>query len=136
MISGFYTCTKWNLCRRYGFTLHSHNLVLTTFVQRDFRVLHLHNLKSLYLMGKWHISSYTHTYWFSLHSQNMISVAFSFLLCVCFLTYTYFVLIFMSKLSRSRLFYDMKSNFYNVFILKCDSITSISKEHHMVGVIR
>ena len=42
----------------------------------------------------------------------------------------------MSKLSRSRLFYDMKSNFYYVFILKCDSITSISKEHHMVGVIR
>ena len=37
---------------------------------------------------------------------------------------------------RMRLFYDMKSNLYNVFILKCVSITNISIEHFTEGVIR
>ena len=47
LISQFYTCTTWNLCRRYHCTLYSHNLNFITFLQYDFRVLHLHNLKSL-----------------------------------------------------------------------------------------
>ena len=38
--------------------------------------------------------------------------------------------------SRMKLFYDMKSNLYNVFILKCVSITNISIENYMNGVIR
>ena len=81
----------------YDCILHSRNLTFTTFVQLDFRVLHLHNLKflstiSLYttfaqleifnFMVKWHISHCTSAPWFSLHSQNMISMAFSFLLCM------------------------------------------------------
>ena len=47
MISGVYTCITWNLCRHYHSTLHSHNLILATLVQLDFKVLHMHNLKSL-----------------------------------------------------------------------------------------
>ena len=38
-----------NLSTIQSCTLHSHNLTFTTFVQLDFRVLHLHNLKSLSL---------------------------------------------------------------------------------------
>ena len=33
-----------------------------------------------------------------------------------------------------RLFYDTKSNLYNVFILKCVSVISISIEQYMEGV--
>ena len=32
--------------------------------------------------------------------------------------------------------YDMKSHFYNVFILKCVSITNIGIEHYMEGIIK
>ena len=35
-----------------------------------------------------------------------------------------------------RLFYDMKSILYNVFILKCVSVTNMRIEHYMAGVIR
>ena len=35
-----------------------------------------------------------------------------------------------------RLFYDMKSNLYNAYILKCVSITNISVEHYMESVAR
>ena len=49
-----YALRKWcqrlyNLksLRRYHCTLHSHNLTFTTSVKFDFRILHLHNLKSL-----------------------------------------------------------------------------------------
>ena len=35
-----------------------------------------------------------------------------------------------------RLFYDMKKNLHNVFTLKCVSITNISIEHYLEGVIR
>ena len=38
--------------------------------------------------------------------------------------------------SHMRLFHDMKSNLYNVFIMKCVSMTNISIEHYMDGVIR
>ena len=34
-----------------------------------------------------------------------------------------------------RLFYDMKSNLYNIFIPKCVSSTNLSIEHHMEGLI-
>ena len=65
LISGFYTCTTWNI-HLYGkvtyFTLHSHTLVFITFAKHD--------------------------------------GFFLFLLYVCFIPYTYFGLIFMSKLSR------------------------------------
>ena len=104
----------------YHCTLHSHNPTFTTSVKFDFRILYQHNLKSLSTiwlyttlaqpgfhdicttwfqgstlaqpeifisMVKWHISRYTRTLWFLLHSQNMVSVDFSFLLCVYFLTY-------------------------------------------------
>ena len=37
---------------------------------------------------------------------------------------------------RRRLFYDMKSNLCNAFILKCVLITNISIEHYMEGIIR
>ena len=47
MISGVYTSKTWNLCRKCFFTLHSHNMILTTFLKLNFRVLHLHNLKFL-----------------------------------------------------------------------------------------
>ena len=33
--------------QKYHLTLHSHNLILTTFAQLGFMVLHLDNLKSL-----------------------------------------------------------------------------------------
>ena len=132
MISRVYTCKTWNLCRKCFFTLHSHNMILTTFLKLNFRVLHLHNLESLpkislhttlaqpdflYIGTTWfqgstlvqieififivklHISRYARTPWFSLHSQNMISVAYESCCCVYFLSYTYFLLIFMSKLS-------------------------------------
>ena len=42
------------------------------------------------LIVKWYISRYTRTPWFSLHLQNMISLAFSFLLCVYVLLYVIF----------------------------------------------
>ena len=91
--------------------LHPHNLkslsttwFYITHAQPDF-----HNICTIWFQGstltqpeifisivKWHISRCTRRPWFSLHWQNMISVAFSFLSCVCFFTYTYFVLIFMS----------------------------------------
>ena len=35
-----------------------------------------------------------------------------------------------------RLFYDMKSNLYNIFIPKYVSSTNLSIEHHMEGLIR
>ena len=35
-----------------------------------------------------------------------------------------------------RPFYDMKSNLYYVFILKCVSIANVCIEHYMEGVIR
>ena len=131
MIPDVYTCTTWNVCRQYHCTLHSHYLTFTTLVQYNFRVLHLHNLKSLstvllyttlaqpdfhyisttwfqsstlvqpeifIFMVKWDVSLDTRTSLFSLHWQNVIPMAFSLLLC--FLTYTYFVLTIMSKLSR------------------------------------
>ena len=100
MISGFYTCATWNLCRRYGCTLHSRNLAFTTFVQLDFRVLHLHNLKSIFLV-KWHFHDtlshpnfhYIRKTWFPWLFHSC---------CGCFLhVHTYFVLNFMSRLSRS-----------------------------------
>ena len=106
--------------QKYHCTLHSHNLTFTTLIQFDFRLLHLHNLKSLstiwlystlaqpdfhytcttwfqrstlaqpeifIFMVKWHISRFTRTSWFSLHSENMISVAF---FCfVCMFSYIY-----------------------------------------------
>ena len=37
----------------------------------------------------------------------------------------------LSNHSRMRLFYDVKSNLYNVFILKCVSITNVSIAHYM-----
>ena len=60
LISHFHTNTTGNLCRRYQCTPRSHNPNFTTFVQLDFRVLHLHNLI------KWCILRYTRTPWFSL----------------------------------------------------------------------
>ena len=57
MIFGVYTCTTLNLCRKYFSTLNSHNLILTTFVKLNFRVLHHYNLKSLptiyYIFTTW-----------------------------------------------------------------------------------
>ena len=35
-----------------------------------------------------------------------------------------------------RLFYDMKSNLYNVFIVKYVSLANISIAHYIKGVIR
>ena len=98
----------------------------------DFKILYLHNLKSLstiwlYTTCSLHLYNlisgfYTCTTWtfwlngkvtyFMLHSQTLILFKFAknyfcgfFVLeCVCFLTYTYFVLIFMSKLSHCRKF--------------------------------
>ena len=35
-----------------------------------------------------------------------------------------------------RLFCEMESNLYNAFTLRCDSITNISIEHGMEGVIK
>ena len=78
-------------------TLHLHNLkslstiwFYTTLAQPDF-----HYIRTTWLRGstpaqpeififivKWYISRYTRTPWFSLHLQNIISLAFSFLLCV------------------------------------------------------
>lgn len=37
----------WNICSQYHSTLQSHNMILTALLQLDFRVLQLHNLKSL-----------------------------------------------------------------------------------------
>ena len=38
--------------------------------------------------------------------------------------------------SQMRLFYDMKSNLYNVFVLKRVSVTNVSTEHYTEGVNR
>ena len=65
VISEVYTCTTWYLCWQYHSTLHSHNLILTTFVQLDFKVLHLYNLKSL------------RGYYCTLHSYNLIFTTFA-----------------------------------------------------------
>ena len=40
LISGFYTCTTWNLylyCKVTYFTLHSHTLIFITLAKHDFR---------------------------------------------------------------------------------------------------
>ena len=95
--------------------LHLHNLkslstiwLYTTLAQSGF-----HDICTTWFQGstlaqpeifismvKWHIYATLAHPNFHYIRKNMISVAFSFLLCVGFLTYTYFVLIFMSKLSR------------------------------------
>ena len=71
--------------------------------------VHLYNLISgFYTCTTWNFYLYGKVTYFTLHSQpqvslnsqKMIFLAFSFLLCVSFLTYKYFVLLFMSKLSR------------------------------------
>ena len=95
--------------------LHLHNLksllkiwLYTTFAQPGFhdicttwfQVSTLAQPEIFISMVKWHISRYKPC--FSLHSRNMISMGFSFWLCVCFLRYTYFLLIFMSKLSHGQ----------------------------------
>ena len=56
----------------------------------------LAQLEIFIFMVKWHFSRYTHTLWSLLHSQNMISIAFLFLLCVYIflhihISYLYFV---------------------------------------------
>ena len=71
MVSGIYTRRTWNLCRQYHSRLHSHNLIFTTFVSLDFKVLHLHNLKSLPTIS-------LYTTWFLIHSQNMTLVVYNF----------------------------------------------------------
>ena len=34
-----------------------------------------------------------------------------------------------------RLFHNVKSNFFNVFMLKCVSVTNLNAEHDMEGAI-
>ena len=65
-------------------TLHSHNLTLTTFIQLDFSVLHLHNMKSLSLWQNdiFH-ATLAHSNFHYIRNKIVISVTFSFLLCVC-----------------------------------------------------
>ena len=115
-----YTRTTW--FSPHNVVLHLHNLkvlstisLYTTLAQSDFRYIRTTWLQGstpaqpesfvddiddifIFVMVKWYISHCSSIPWFSLHLQNMISVAFSFLLC--FLTYTYFVLIFIPILSR------------------------------------
>ena len=70
MISEVYTCTTWNLLRRYHFALHSDNLTFTTSVQFDFRVLHPYNLN---LCQRYNFVHYSCTTWLLLYSYNLIS---------------------------------------------------------------
>ena len=60
------TCTTCNLCRQYHFTLHLNKLILTRFVQHDFKVQYLHKLKSFSTIS-------LHTTHALLHSFNLIS---------------------------------------------------------------
>ena len=108
MISEVYTCTTWNLCED----------IIVHYTRTTWLSLHLYNLISgFYTCTTWNFYLYGKVTYFTLHSHTLIlfTVAkndfwgFFILVCVCFLTYTYFVLIFMSKLSRS-LFMD--SYFY------------------------
>ena len=56
-------------------------------------------------MVKWNILRYTRTLWFSLtNKKKKKNCGLRFLLCVCLLVYSYFVLIFVSKLSRCWIF--------------------------------
>ena len=69
LVTGFYTCTTWNLylyCKMIYFTLHSHTLIFITFAKYDFPGF------------------------------------FILIVCLCFLIYTYFVIIFMSTRCRCR----------------------------------
>ena len=123
MISAFYTHTTWNLCRRHGFTLHSHNLIFTTFVQFDFRVLHLHNLKSnctnvvknlisgFYTYTTWNLYLYSKVTYFTLHSQTLIFITlakhdfrgfFIFVVCMFFYIYIFRTYIYVLTKSLSR----------------------------------
>ena len=84
----------------------------TTLAQPDFHYIHVciqYNFQSLILaeswifvfMLKWHILRGTLPPWFLLHLQNMISLACnSYCVCVWFLAFTYFELIFIFKLSH------------------------------------
>ena len=75
LISEFYTCTTWNLCWLTSLS--------TTHAQPNFHCIYKtwYKLSTLaqpeifIFMVKWHILCYTCTPWFSLHLQNMISVA-------------------------------------------------------------
>ena len=73
--------------------------------------LHLYNLISgFYTCTTWNFYLDGKVTYFTLHSHTLIlfkfakndSCGFFILVCVCFLTYIYFVLIFMSKLSHCR----------------------------------
>ena len=78
LISKFYVWPTWNLCLLFHCTLHSLNLSFTTLISG----LCICATWNPYLYGQMTHSRYTHTPWFLLHLQNMISVAFSFLLYV------------------------------------------------------
>ena len=128
MILEVCTCSTCNLCRQYHFTLHLNNLILTRFVQLDFKVLYLHKLKSFSTISLYTIHALLHSYilisgfytcttwnlhlfgkmtYFTLHLHTRIFLTspnfpgfFILGMCVCFLASPYFVLIFMFKLSR------------------------------------
>ena len=59
-----YTSATSNFYRQYHFTLRLNNLTLTTFVQLDFKVLHLLKLKSL------------QEYYCTLHVHNLTFTTF------------------------------------------------------------
>ena len=100
MISEVYTCTNWNLCEDIILRCTRTARLLLRLVQFDFRVLHLHNLKSLstidcvhytrttwlfhYIRTTWFQGSNNCTTWnlylygkmtyFTLHSHNLIFI--------------------------------------------------------------
>ena len=151
MILEVCTCTACNLCRQYHFTLHLNNLILTRFVQLDFKVLYLQKLKSfstisLYtthaLLHSYNVISgfYTFTTWnlhlfvkmtyFTLHLHTLIFLTlpnfpgfFILGMCVCFLASPYFLLIFMFKLSWG----PKRSTLEQLFLLhSCEWLLSIT----------
>ena len=108
----------------YFCKLHSHVLTFTTFVQLDFTFPHQHNRKSLSTISMYTTLAQPEFYcirttwfqgstlaqpdqmmYFTLHSHTLIFIItpsfpcfFILVICVCFLTSPYFVLL--SKLSR------------------------------------
>ena len=76
----------------------------TTVAQLDF---HYNLISVSYTCTTWNLYLYGKITYFMLHSLTLIFITFAkhdfrgfFILAVCFLTYTYFVLTFISKLSR------------------------------------
>ena len=107
LISGFYTCTTRNLRRRYHCTVHLLNLTVTTFVTW-YHSSALAQSEIFIFIVKLHIWHYSLANWFSLHSQNIQSLASLF--CV----YVFLHIHISYSLAQSH-FHYIRTTWYQVF---------------------